>query len=87
MCFLKYIGHPHSNYSEDVDFDAWVKEIQALPKNANYGDWMFIHPDGRESIGYRAGNYLIKKAMKRSGKNILELSNLSVQRIYELAGY
>ena len=80
-------GHPHSSYSNDVDFDSWTKEILALPKNANYGEWMFAHPDGREAIGYRTGAYLIKKAMRSSGKSILELSEMSVKAIYEIAGY
>ncbi len=82
-----YAGHPHSNYTDEVDYDAWTREIMALPRNANYGEWMFAHPDGREAIGYRTGAYLIKKAMKNSGKNILELSKLSVENIYALAGY
>lgn len=82
-----YTGHPHSNYTHNVDFDKWAKEVLALPKDANYGDWMFIHPDGREAIGYRTGTYLVKKAMRNSGKNILLLSGLSVKEIYKLAGY
>lgn len=80
-------GHPHSTYSNEVDFDSWTKEILALPKDANYGEWMFAHPDGREAIGYRTGAYLIKKAMRSSGKSILELSKMSVKKIYEIAGY
>lgn len=67
--------------------DSWVKEILQLPRNANYGKWMFMHPDGREAVGYRAGHYLIRMAMKKSGKNILELSKLIPQEIYQLAGY
>lgn len=80
-------GHPHSNYADKADYDGWTKEILALPKNANYGEWMFSHPDGREAIGYRTGAYLIKKAMTNSGKNILELSKMSVATLYRLAGY
>ena len=80
-------GYPHSKYPDDVDFDAWTREILALPKNANYGQWMFAHPDGREAIGYRTGAYVIKKAMKKSGKGILDLSKMSVSKLYKLAGY
>jgi uncharacterized protein YjaZ len=81
------VGHAHNSYDENVDFDSWTKEILALPNDANYGQWMFSHPDGREAIGYRTGAYLIKRALLTSGKNILELSQLSVKDIYRYAGY
>lgn len=71
---------------KDVDFDAWVKEIKQLPKDANYGHWMGFHPDGRIAVGYRAGAYVVKAAMKNSGKGIVELSQLSPEEIYRLAG-
>jgi len=74
-------------YPDDVNFDAWTKEILALPKNADYGEWMFAHPDGREAIGYRTGAYIIKRAIKNSNKTVLELSKLPVDEIYRLAGY
>jgi hypothetical protein len=80
-------GQPSDHYPNNVDFDAWTMEIMALPKNADYGEWMFALPDGREAVGYRTGGYLVKRAMERSGKDILELSKLSVSEIYELAGY
>ncbi len=65
----------------------WVEEILKLPKNANYGKWMSRHPDGRTAIGYRTGNYVVTKALQKSNKNILELSKLSPEEIYKLAGY
>ncbi|WKK81060.2 DUF2268 domain-containing putative Zn-dependent protease [Marivirga arenosa] len=72
---------------EGTDGDSWIKEIMALPKHANYQIWMFEHPDGRTSIGYRSGNFLVRKIMNESGKNILELSKLSPIEIIKLAGY
>ncbi|MEC7262334.1 MAG: DUF2268 domain-containing putative Zn-dependent protease, partial [Bacteroidota bacterium] len=65
----------------------WAKEILKLPEDANYQHWMFEHPDGRQSIGYRTGNYIIRKAMENSGKNVIELSNTTPAEIWELAGY
>lgn len=65
----------------------WVTEVLSLPKDANYNTWMNLHPDGRQGIGYRSGNYLIRKAMNKSGKNILEMSKLQPEEILELAGY
>ena len=68
--------------------DGWVKEILALPLDASYADWvMGEHPDGRTYIGYRTGNYLVRKAMALSGKNIIELSGLMPEEIIRLAGY
>lgn len=69
------------------DAEAWIKEILELPKYANYQKWMFEHPDGRTSIGYRSGNFLVRKVMDKTGKNILELSKLAPNEIIKLAGY
>lgn len=82
-------GHPHATYSDSPDFDAWTKEILALPVAAHgqYGEWMFQHPDGRQAIGYRTGAWIVKKAMSASGKDIVELTQMSVNDIYDLAGY
>jgi len=72
---------------KDADSDAWVKEILGLSKYADYQKWMFEHPDGRTSIGYRTGNFLIRRTLANSGKNILELSKLMPNEIIKLAGY
>jgi uncharacterized protein YjaZ len=80
-------GHNHNSYSDDTDFHAWAQEILALPKTANYGEWMFQHPDGREAIGYRTGTWLVKRALRNSDHDILSLSQQSVGEIYQLAGY
>ena len=72
-------------YPENVD--EWVVEILALPTDADYGEWMFEHPDGRQAIGYRTGRYIIHQAMANSGKTILQLSELSPDEILELAGF
>ena len=67
--------------------EQWMKEILALPIDANYQHWMFEHPDGRQSIGYRTGNYIIRKAMENSGKSVLELSKNTPDEIWKLVGY
>ena len=75
-----------NSYPEEAD--KWVKEILALPIDASYAKWvMGEHPDGRTYIGYRTGNFLTRRAMNISGKNILELSNLMPNEIIKLAGY
>lgn len=82
-----YTGVAFEANSPPKQGDAWMKEILELPRDASYRDWMFEHPDGRMAIGYRTGNYLIRKAMANTDLNILELSKLSPEKIFELAGY
>ena len=83
-----YTGNINEVNAYNDQADDWVREILALPLDASYSDWvMGEHPDGRTYIGYRTGNYLVRKAMNRSGKNILGLSELMPNEIIKLAGY
>lgn len=70
-----------------ADIEAWADEVLALPIDANYGEWMFLHPDGREAIGYRTGRWVVRRAMERSGLNIVALTKLTPAAIWQLAGY
>jgi hypothetical protein len=45
---------------------------------------MFKHPDGRLWIGYRAGTYLVDRAMAKSGKTSVSLLTVPVQEIVEM---
>ncbi|MFS2318858.1 DUF2268 domain-containing putative Zn-dependent protease [Maricaulis sp. D1M11] len=69
------------------DVEAWALEILALPQASDYGHWMFSHPDGREAIGYRTGRWVVRRAMARSGLSIIELSDMTPEAIWRLAGY
>jgi hypothetical protein len=83
-----YTGNINEVNAFNDEADNWVREILELPLDADYSDWvMGEHPDGRTYIGYRTGNFLIRKAMTKSGKNILELSELMPDEIIKLAGY
>ncbi len=83
-----YTGNKNEVESYTDEADNWVKEILALPLDANYSEWMMgEHPDGRTYIGYRTGNFLTRKAMTKSGKTILDLSELMPNEIIKLAGY
>ena len=83
-----YTGNINDVNSYSKEADSWVKEILALPLDADYAQSvMGEHPDGRTYIGYRTGNFLARQAMKKSGKSILELSNLMPNEIIKLAGY
>jgi hypothetical protein len=83
-----YTGNINEVESYTDEADNWVKEILALPLDASYSEWMMgEHPDGRTYIGYRTGNFLARKAMTKSGKTILDLSELMPNEIIKLAGY
>jgi uncharacterized protein YjaZ len=75
---------PWGIYSEDVR--SWVDELLALPLSASYEHWMFRHPDGRRWIGYRAGTYIVDKAMEASGLSAAELVETPTEKILELSG-
>jgi len=73
-------------YSYPEDAAEWLEEILALPVDADYSTWMMgEHPDGRNSIGYRVGRYIVHQATANSGKSILELSSLAPKEILGLA--
>jgi uncharacterized protein YjaZ len=73
-------------YSYPENAAEWLEEVLALPVDADYSTWMMgEHPDGRNSIGYRVGRYIVHQAIANSGKSILELSGLAPNEILRLA--
>ena len=87
-----YSEHYEGSYGtypalDDATYSAWATEVRALPWNADYGQWMFAHPDGREAIGYRTGAELVRRAMARSGLDIIAISAASPEDIWEMAGF
>ncbi len=63
----------------------WLDEIMQLPLDANYNHWVSgFHPDGRSVIGYRLGRYVVHEAMRKTGKNILEVSEMTPDAILQL---
>jgi hypothetical protein len=67
--------------------DAWVAELRSLSPEAwgAYQEWMILHPDGRERIGYRAGTYLVDRAIARSGRALRSLTLTPTDEIIRLA--
>jgi uncharacterized protein YjaZ len=73
-------------YSYPENAAEWLEEVLALPVDADYSTWMMgEHPDGRNSIGYRLGRYIVHQATTNSGKSVLELSSLAPEEILKLA--
>lgn len=63
----------------------WAREIRALPLDADYVEWMFAHPDGREAVGYRTGQFIVRRAMANSGRDPVSLTQATPQEIWALA--
>lgn len=80
----QYADGTFEELSIPEDGELWLTEILSLPIDADYGQWMNQHSDGRFSIGYRTGKYVVKSAMANSGKNILELSTLSPDELLRM---
>ncbi len=74
---------PWAKYPPEVK--SWVQEI--IDKNDMFAwqQYSFDHPDGRKWIAYKVGTYLIDKAMKNSGKSIIELTRMECADIFKLA--
>lgn len=70
-----------------AEVEEWALEILTLPQRANYGEWMFAHPDGRLAVGYRTGSWVVRRAMERSGLSIVELSERTPSTVWRLAGF
>lgn len=70
------------DYPENVR--DWLQEILGLPLDADYNAWMNDHPDGRIAVGYRTGRFVVHEAMTRSGRGIIELSELGAEEILAL---
>lgn len=80
-------GEPDASGETPDDPEAWALEIRDLPLDANYWEWMFDHPDGREAIGYRTGTWLVRRAMENTGLGILEMAEHSPAEIWRMAGF
>ena len=76
-------SYPFTEYPADVA--DWVAELVAIPASTDVNQWMFRHPDGRRWIGFRAGTYLVERAMAASGGSAAELVATPTLRVMELA--
>jgi uncharacterized protein YjaZ len=75
---------PWADYAQE-DVVAWLKEIQDAGEGINQDEYMFSHPDGRRWIGYKVGTYIVDKAIKKSGKSIVDLTAMECADILKLA--
>ena len=77
--------YPFSDYPAAAA--AWVTELMALAPSAERERWLFRHPDGRRWIGYRAGTFLVDRAMTASGLSSADLVTTATAEVVKLAGY
>jgi|GEM_PF-2635133 len=64
----------------------WINEIKDLEDGILSNDYRFEHPDGRRWISYKVGAYIIDEAMSKSGKSVVELTQMQCKDILDLAG-
>ena len=77
--------YPFSDYPDGVA--AWVTELMALAPSTDRDQWLFRHPDGRRWIGFRAGTFLVDRAMNASGLSSADLVTTATAEVVRLAGY
>lgn len=65
----------------------WVRELLGLPPSADYRAWMFLHADGRRWIGYRAGTFIVDRAIAASHLNATDLVRIPTSEILSMAGF
>lgn len=65
--------------------EEWLAEL-AGKTHADYEQYFFDHPDGRRWIGYKVGTWLVREAMRRSGKGVVELTRMAWRDIIKAAG-
>jgi hypothetical protein len=74
---------PWASYPANVS--NWVDELLVVGPTAKNSGWLFKHPDGRRWVGFKAGTYLIDRAMKESARNSADLVLVSTRDILKLA--
>ena len=77
--------YPFSDYPAGVA--AWATELLALAPSVDRERWLFRHPDGRRWIGFRAGTFLVDRAMNASGLSSADLVTTATAEVVKLAGY
>ena len=75
---------PWCRYPDNVR--DWVDELLRLPMASPYRQWMFMHPDGRRWVGYRAGVFIADRAIAASRRTAAELAEVDYEEILRLAG-
>lgn len=76
-------SRPWADYPSDVS--KWVDELLVQPPTANRSEWMSRHRDGRRWIGYKAGTYLVDRAIKRLNRSSAELVSTPAAEILAAA--
>jgi hypothetical protein len=72
---------PWGDYPPNVE--AWAAEVLALEPGAARDEWMGRHPDGRRWIGYKVGTFFADRAVRRSGRSVIDLVWMPAAEIVE----
>lgn len=74
---------PWAVYPKNVN--EWIVEIISKNDLFNWTYYSFDNPDGRKWIAYKVGTYIVDRAIKKSGKTVIELTKMECSEIAELA--
>lgn len=77
---------PWRRYDPAV-IEGWARELLAQPVDDTWPHWKFEHPDGRSSIAYRIGSWLVDRAVERTGRTAADLVWASPTEVADLAGF
>jgi len=73
----------YGQYPQEVD--DWMQEIIDKQLDLVWNDYLFDHPDGRRWIGYKVGTRIVDRAIKKSGKTVIELTQMQCAEVLDLA--
>lgn len=79
-------GDPLHGHYEDDPVEEWAKEVIALDDLSLANNYMYQHPDGRKWIGYKVGTWIIDQATEKSGKTVIDLTQMECQEILNIVG-
>lgn len=75
-----------SNYENDVVMREWLSEITDLGEAKDkLNNYKLIHPDGRRWISYKTGTWIVDRAIAKSGKSVINLSQIALLETLALA--
>jgi hypothetical protein len=75
---------PWGTYDSST-IDGWIAELRAQPPDVDTAPWLFVHPDGRRWIAYRAGTRLVERACEAMDATAGDLVTVSATDIVEAA--
>jgi uncharacterized protein YjaZ len=68
------------------EIEDWAEELLRQPIDHTFGQWKFLHPDGRRWIAYRVGTWIVDQAVAATGRSAADMVWDPVEDIVRAAG-